>query len=468
MNEERFRIDRLLGDGEPAKDYQELIRRRSQIDSMSGFEPIWIPDFLMGFQKYLDEWAIRKGRAAINSDCGTGKSAMGLVWGQNVVEKTSKPVLICTPIAVGFQIVKEADKFGMKAVISRDGTPKGDLTVTNYERLHLFNPSQFGGVVCDESSCVKDAESATKAIVKEFLRTVQYRLLCTATAAPNDYHELGTSSEVLGYLGWRDMITTFFKQEQQGGHHAWGRMKYRFREHAKLAFWKWVCSWARVCRKPSDLGFTDEGFDLPPLSVTQEIVSRRTRQPGRLFDVPARTLEEQREERRSTLNERCERVADLVHGKDSAVIWCHLNPEGDLLEKLIPKAAQISGRDTEDSKEKKLLGFSDGSIPYLVIKDVIGAWGMNWQHCNFMTMFPAHSYERTYQGIRRCWRFGQKRPVEARFVTTEGEQMVLANYQRKAEQADEMFTSICREMNGALNVSKDDIFPEQERLPSWA
>ena len=397
----------------------------------------------------------------------THNTPMQLVWSQNMAMKTNKPTLLATPIAVGMQTVKEADKFGLKATISRDGKPKGDITITNYQQLHKFDPNEFGAVGFDESSCAKDADSKTKAEMEEFSRTIQYRSLWTATAAPNDYHELGTSSEILGDLGYHDMLTMFFKAEQKGGHHGWIREKYRFRQHAKQAFWKWVCSWSRACRKPSDLGFSDEGFELPPLTVRQEIVVRNSRQPGRLFDVPAVTLEEQREERRATINERCGRVADLISGRDCAVAWCHLNPEGDLLEKMIPRAAQISGRDDEESKERKLLGFSDGSIPYLIIKDSIGAWGMNWQHCNYTTMFPSHSYERTYQAMRRFWRYGQLRPVTCDFVSTEGESNVLENYHRKARQADEMFAAICREMNNALAVKSQELFPVQGTVASW-
>ncbi len=353
-------------------------------------------------------------------------------------------------------------------MISRDGSPKKGITITNYERLHRFNPNDFVGFVGDESSSCKDDDSQTKAAVEEFTRRLLYRLLCTATAAPNDYHELGTSSEILGELGFRDMITMFFKQETSKDHLGWGRTKYRFREHGKKAFWRWVCSWSRACRKPSDLGFSDEGFDLPPLHVRQEIVKRVNKQKGRLFDVPAFTLEEQREERRATISERCQRAAELLNDRECGIAWCHLNDEGDLLEKLIPRCAQISGRDDEDSKERKLLGFSDGSIRKLVIKDVIGAHGLNWQHCNYMTKFPSHSFERVYQSIRRCWRFGQTREVTVDFISTEGDAGVLANYNRKAEQAEEMFKSLVAEMNQSMRINSDDVYPIQEMVPAWA
>jgi hypothetical protein len=452
----------------PTRSYREFLAAKSQISGSAGFEPIWLPDCMFPFQRALTEWAIRKGRAAIFADCGLGKTLMQLVWAQNVIENTNKPVLILTPIAVGIQTVKEAAKFGISAVNAKGGEfNRPEIIVTNYERLHLFSSADFGGVVCDESSILKDAKGATKAAIGEFLRLVPYRLLCTATAAPNDWHELGTSSDVLGELGWRDMISTFFKQVTSKDKHGWGRTKYRFREHAKLAFWRWVCAWARTIRKPSDLGFSDDGFSLPPLSVVETVVERRVKKKGVLFDMPADTMEEQHEERRATIPERCEAVAEMVRHDRPAIIWCNLNPEGDLLEKLIPDAVQVSGRDTEDSKERKLIGFSNGDYRKLIIKPKIGAWGMNWQHCCDMTVFPTDSYEQQYQMFRRCWRFGQLNRVNVGMVTTPGQRGITANLERKAGQVEEMFAALVAEMNHSMQINPDDIFPEQEALPSW-
>ena len=420
-----------------------------------------------GFQRTLDEWAIRKGRSAVLADCGMGKTLMQLVWAQNCVIETNKPTLICTPIAVGYQTVKEAEKLGLKSAISRDGTAVSPLTITNYEKLHLFKSSEFSAICGDESSILKSDDGATKAEFEEFSRQIPYRSLWTATAAPNDYFELGTSSEVLGDLGFRDMITMFFKQETRKDHLGWGRTKYRFREHGKKAFWRWVCSWARACRKPSDLGFSDDGFSLPELIVKQEVITRSQRQKGRLFDVPAVGLHEQRIERRETINDRCSRVAELVSGHDCSVVFCHLNEEGDAIEKMIPGSVQISGKDSDDSKEKKLLGFSDGSIKRLITKPKIGCWGMNWQHCNHLVSFPSHSYEQYYQMVRRLWRFGQKREVFIDIVSTEGEEDILKNLQRKSEQAEEMFTSLVAEMNNSQRIGNDDLFPMTEEVPQW-
>jgi len=315
------------------------------------------------------------------------------------------------------------------------------------------------------------------------MRKMEYRLLCTATAAPNDYIELGTSSEALGYLGHMDMLSRFFRNDDGNSTRArrpgrWqmdrrddsGYVKtsgWRFKGHAEDAFWRWVGSWARAMRKPSDLGFDDSGFHLPPLEHRQHIIEARTKPEGTLFDLPAIGMDEERAEARRTLVERCEAVADLLHGADSAVAWCQLNPEGDLLTKLIPGAVQVSGADDPDEKEAKLLAFSRGEIRVLVTKPKIGAWGLNWQHCNRMTFFPSHSYEQYYQAVRRSWRFGQKRPVIVDIVTTSGGARVLDNLERKADQASRMFDALVAHMTDAMAVDRSLKYPESVEVPSW-
>lgn len=447
--------------------YEEFLDRKLQIGAMHGFDPTFVPDYLFDFQRKLVEWAVQKGRAAIFADCGLGKSICELVWARNVQQHTNKPVLIVTPLAVSYQFVEEGEKFGIECSRCRDGRHDGGIVVTNYERLHHFNPEDFGGVVCDESSAIKNFDGKRKAVVTEFLRTRPYRLLATATAAPNDYFELGTSSEALGELGYMDMIGRFFKQETSKDYLGWGRTKYRFREHAKRPFWRWVCSWARACRKPSDLDCDDGPFSLPPLDIRETVLQCSRARQGMLFVVPAATLQEQRQERRETIEDRCQMVADKVVGDDAAVAWCHLNPEGDLLEKLIPDAVQISGRDSDDAKEEKFLAFSHGQARVLVIKPKIGAWGLNWQHCAYMTTFPSHSYEQWYQSVRRCWRFGQTRPVVVDIVTTEGEQAVVKNLQRKADQYEHMFSMLVEEMNNELRIARSSPFTDREVMPLW-
>lgn len=458
-------------------DYHEFLDRKTQVGSESGFDPLWLPDFLYPFQASLVEWAIRKGRAAIFADCGLGKTPMQLVWAENVVRKTNKPVLIMTPLAVGAQTIREGQKFGIEAKRSSDGKiPEGaKIIVTNYERLHYFDSADFAGAVCDESSILKNFKGETKAEVTEFMRTLPYRLLCTATASPNDYIELGTSSEALGEMGFMDMLGKFFKNQNNNcaTGRAWaarggGEPKWRFRGHAERDFWRWVCSWARAIRKPSDLGFEDNGFILPPLNIKQHIVKTVTPRPGLLFDLPAISLEEQRDERRRTIKERCEKAAEIIAGAPKPVVaWCHLNGEGDTLEKIIPDSVQISGDDEDEVKERAFIDFQDGKIPVLITKPRIGGFGMNWQHCSRQTFFPSHSFEQWYQAIRRSWRFGQKRPVQVDIITSEGEAYVLENMQRKSVAADAMFASLVGMMNNELKIKKIDNFKAEEEIPSW-
>jgi hypothetical protein len=450
--------------------YADFLERKSQAGAMSGFEPTFLPDKLFDFQRAMTEWAIRKGRAALFEDCGLGKTFQQLVWAENVVRHTKKPVLVLTPLAVSYQTVLEAETFLIDAVRADKGLRASCINVTNYERLHLFNPDDFSGVVCDESSILKNFDGKRKGEITAFMRRVPYRLLCTATAAPNDYIELGTSSEALGEMGYMDMLNRFFRNTLNNS--ATGRMrgeviKWRLKGHAELPFWRWICSWARALRKPSDLGFADDRFVLPPLNEERHIVEAKTLADGYLFALPAHGLKEQREERKRTVIERCDKVADLVNTNAQALVWCHLNEEGDRLASIIPGAEQVSGKDSDEDKEAKFLAFSRGDMRVLVTKPKIGAFGLNFQNCAHVTFFPSHSFEQYYQGVRRCWRFGQKRAVKVDVVTTEGEQDVLKNLQRKAAQADRMFDHLVAEMNGALRIARSEHHGQQIGVPSW-
>src|SRR6056297_1311270 len=399
-------------------EYTEFLERRKHIQN-EGFEPLEIPDFLFDFQKYLVEWAIKKGRAAIFADCGLGKTPMQLVWAKNVQMKTGKPVLILTPLAVSSQTIEEGEKFGIK-VYKHDRDLKLDfkehkyldrIVVTNYEQLHKFNHEDFGGVVCDESSILKNFDGAIKDEITQFMRKIQYRSLWTATAAPNDYIELGTSSEALGNMGYMDMLNKYFKNDQNNSatKRMYGKQqKWRFKGHAEEPFWQWVSSWAKAIRKPSDFNFEDNGFILPGIEEKVHVIKNTAPAPGMLFNVPARTLPEQRAERRRTMKERCEKAAELVNTKEPAIVWCNLNDEGDMLEKLIPDGVQVAGKHSDKIKEERLIGFKNGDFRVLITKPKIGAWGLNYQHCNHMTYFPTHSYEAYYQASRRLLRFGQK------------------------------------------------------------
>lgn len=454
-------------------EYREFLDYKSQYGQDSGFDAVYLPEFLFDFQKSLVEWSARKGRSAIFADCGLGKTPMQLVWAENVVRKTNKPVLILTPLAVSQQTIREGDKFGIEVKRSLDGSLSGKIIVTNYERLHYFNREDFAGAVCDESSILKNFDGQRKREITEFMKKMPYRLLCTATAAPNDYIELGTSSEALGVMGYMDMLNRFFKNDnntsdlKRSSHHGGVAPKWRFKKHAEEHFWRWVCSWARAIRKPSDLGFDDRDFVLPELIEKETVVPCSRPLDGKLFVDLAHGLKEQREEQRMTITERCEVVADKVNSNSIAVVWCNLNSEGDLLSKIIPDAEQVSGSMSDDKKESVLSNFSQGNIRVLVIKPKIGAFGLNWQHCAHTTFFPSHSYEQYYQGVRRMWRFGQKKPVTVDIIATEGSMGVLKNLQRKAKQAGQMFSSLSSFMNNALKIDQTEKHINKEVIPPW-
>lgn len=475
-------------------DYESFIARKSQAGDKCGFAPLWMPDFLFPFQRHLVDWAVNQGRAGIFADCGLGKTPMQLTWAQNVVQKTNGRVLILTPLAVAKQTEREAAKFGVEAKRSVAGELSSHITITNYERLAHFNPTDFVGVVCDESSILKSFNGATRKQITRFMNKMPYRLLCTATAAPNDYTELGTSAEALGELSHSDMLKRFFKYLDDKGQRSEAKQQtqaedaiasngeyyqklayrvaqtigqWRLKHHAVQPFWRWVASWARACRHPSDLGFDDPRFILPELTQHDHVITPSSPPDGMLFNVPAFGLGAERDERRRTLKDRCDFAAGLVDHKDSAVVWCHMNAEGNLLEQTIPDAKQIAGSTPDEEKIELYEAFGSGQLRTLVIKPKIGAWGLNWQHCNHVVTFASHSYEQHYQSVRRCWRFGQKRPVRLDVIATEGEVRVIANLTRKALKAERMFEALVREMNESMRIERVDTHTKQMEAPAW-
>lgn len=452
-------------------DYGTFLASKRQLAGEYGFEPVWLPEFLFDFQRHLVAWAIRKGRAAIFADCGLGKTPMQLVWAENVVRRTGRAVLLLTPLAVGPQMAAEAERFGVDAVRYTGGTLPGGarVVICNYEKLHLLDPAAFDGVACDESGILKNFDGVRRSQIIEFLRTRRYRLLATATAAPNDFIELGNSSEALGEMGFADMLTMFFRRcsgdVYAGG---WGRSTYRLRSHAERDFWRWVCSWARAIRKPSDIGGDDGPFALPRLITREHVIPCSVPRADVLFDLPPRDLHEQRAASRRSLSDRCTKAAALVADTGRpAVCWCHLNDEGDLLERLIQGAVQVSGTDSDERKEEVFAAFVAGQVRVLVTKPVLGGFGLNWQHCSRQTFFPSHSFEQWYQAIRRSWRFGQRDDVTVDMVASEVERGVLANLQRKAAQAEVLFSRLVELMSQSLAIRPGVQSTQKEIVPSW-
>jgi superfamily II DNA or RNA helicase len=453
--------------------YSDFIENKSQIGGNHGFDPIFYPSMSFDFQKALLEWGVKKGRCGIFADCGLGKSLIELGFAQNIVQKTNKNVLLLTPIAVGQQMVGESEKFGIESYRSRDGKIKGKITITNYEQLHNFDPNDFIGIICDESSILKNFKGKIKHAVTLFSRKMKYRLLATATAAPNDFIELGTSSETLGYLGYMDMLNKFFKNDQNNcATNRKGRFteatKWRLKGHSHDHFWRWVTSWAKAIRKPSNIGYSDDGYILPNLIENDIELNLNVCLPGEMFSFPAVGLKEQRDVQRESIKERCEKAAEIANSTDDfCVIWCNRNNEGDLLEKIVKDSVQVSGSDSDDSKEEKLISFTKGQYKKLIIKPKIGAWGLNWQHCNHTIFFPTHSYEQYYQAMHRFFRFGQKRQVIADLIYTDSDKNMIENLQRKKNQANEMFDNLIQEMNNSLSIQKNENFSKNMEVPKW-
>ena len=456
-----------------ASDYQSFLRHKTQIEHQDGFDPIEIPSFLFPFQRALVDWAIRLGRAAIFADCGLGKTPMQLVWADNVVRKTGKKVLIITPLAVCHQTEREARKFGIEAKVSRDGTIHPHITITNYERLHYFKQEDFIGAVADESGAIKAFNGKRRRQVIRFFSKLPYRLLCTATPSPNDFIELGTQSECLGIMTQSDMLGYFFREAKYMRHTVfregdfWNATQYYFKPHSEQPFWRWVSSWGRSIRSPSDMGFDDDGFILPSLEYRQHIVENTYKPPGELFARPAVTLKEQADERKMTTRERAEKIRELVDSDKTAIVWCHLNEEGIELARIIPDAVEVAGRHDDEYKEAKLNDFALGNIRVLVSKPKIACWGMNYQNCGHMTFFPTYSFEQFYQGVRRCWRFGRTEPVIVDIVSSPGECHVIEGLDQKMKQAERMFVSLIKHMKDSQAMYGKDGHSKDLVLPEW-
>lgn len=451
--------------------YEQFIRakRHSSIDY--GIEPLLIPDYMFDYQKYVTEHAIRKGRCAVFLDTGLGKTMIQLVIAQNYVKHTNKPVLIITPLAVAFQFVKESERFGICDIShSKDGKFSTDVVVCNYERLKYFNPDNFDCVLLDESSILKNFDGAIKNSINSFLKRVKYRYLFTATPSPNDFIELGTSSEALGYMGYTDMLTKFFTNNEDTISPTSIGTKWILKGHAHKSFFDWVSSWSISMRKPSDLGFNDDSHILPSLLLNYHSVKNKSNLVVngqiQMFNAIAKRLTEVRAEQKATIQDRCEKAVEVSLNRDTTVYWCNFNNEGDLLAELDKDAYQIKGSMSLDKKEELLLAFSEGEIKKLITKAKMTAFGLNWQHCNHTVYFPTFSYEQYYQAIRRFWRFGQKRDVIVDLVYSDGQKRVLDSLMAKADKANELFDKLNSSINSTFTDTKKE-FNKDIILPNF-
>jgi hypothetical protein len=425
--------------------YLDFLARKRPGPLAHGFDPPAINERLYEFQRDVTVWALRAGRAAIFADCGLGKTPMQLEWAHRVVEHTGGDVLILAPLAVSGQTMREAERFGIEARVVREPEDlRPGISITNYERYERFARHPWRGLVLDESSILKSFDGKTRAGLTEWGQTIPYRLCATATPSPNDYEELGGHSEFLGVLTRRQMLAEFFVNDGISAGH------WRLKGHGQDAYWRWITTWARAFRDPSDLGYPSDGFALPPLNVHVHEVDGDHVAEDRLFAVPASTLSERRQARRESLSQRVRHALDLVGGDEPCVVWCDLNSESEALARTIPDAVEVRGSDPPDVKEDRLLAFTDGQARVLVTKPRIGGWGLNWQHCARMVFVGlSDSYESYYQAVRRCWRFGQCRPVEVHIVASRLEQAVLENIRRKEAQAADLFERVVRAMERA-------------------
>lgn len=449
--------------------YQEFIESKKHSIGNYGITPTFLPDCMFDFQKYLAEYSIKKGRCANFIDTGLGKTLDELVHAVNYVRYTNKPVLIITPLAVAFQFIKEAEKFGIDDIeYSKDGRYKSKIVVCNYERLAHFSPSDFECVILDESSILKNFEGAIKNQVTYFLKRVKYRFLFTATPSPNDFIELGTSSEALGYMGYTDMLTKFFTNNEDTISPQHIGTEWVLKGHAKENFFKWVSGWSISMRKPSDLGFDDSRHVLPDLITNYHSVKNENNMivNGQimLINTIARSQSEIQAENRATIEKRCERAVELAAAHKTSVYWCNLNPEGDLLESLDKNAVQLHGSMNLDKKEEILLAFANQEIDKLITKAKITAFGLNWQHCNHTVYFPTFSYEKYYQAIRRFWRFGQKKDVIVDLVFSDGQKRVLDSLLAKTEKANELFSKLNSSLHQSFEIKSKE-FNKEIKLP---
>jgi superfamily II DNA or RNA helicase len=448
--------------------YESYISNKMKSSDMVGMEPPELNKKLFPYQADLVRWALRRGRAALFADTGLGKTFMQVEWARCIEGR----VLILAPLAVAEQTVREAKKLGIEIAYRRKD--EGDrITITNYEMMDYFDPANFNGICLDESSIIKAYTGKIREQIITQFNKVPFKLACTATPSPNDYTELGNHSEFLGIKTRPEMLAEYFVHDMEN------TQEWRLKGHAIDAFWRWVSTWGALIRKPSDLGYSDKGFELPPLIMKEEVVEISNVdawKEGELFALEVKTLSDQRTTRRATMETRVQVAELLSRGKEPVIIWCELNDEADMVTEAVKGAVQVQGSDTPEQKAKAMLDFSNGDIRVLVSKTKICGFGMNWQHCHKMIFMGAsHSYEGTYQAIRRCWRFGQKQAVEVTVIRASTEGAIIENFKRKEADAismgEEMALRVKDVLLAEIKGTKKEWNPYDPQVkmivPSW-
>jgi superfamily II DNA or RNA helicase len=452
--------------------YDEFLASKRVIVNPSGFDAPKLSNKLYDFQRDLDRWAIRRGKAALFTMTGTGKTPMQVTFADAVCGKTDKPTLIFAPLAVAKQSVREAKKFdiNVKYVRSQSECSRG-VNIANYEMMQHFRADEFAGLILDESSILKSFTGQMRNDIIAFAQSIPYRLACTATPAPNDYMELGNHAEFLGVMSYNEMLATFFVHD--GGDTA----KWRLKGHAIEKFWKWLAQWGVFLINPSDLGYSDEGFILPEL-ITHEHVIKSPPAIGQFFATEAKTLQERRGARKDSLPERVNMCIDIVKNKldKPALIWCNLNAESVAVAKGIKGAVEITGSDSNEHKEKTMLDFADGKIDVVVTKPSIAGFGMNWQVCHETVFLGlSDSFEQMFQATKRFHRHGQKHIVNRHIIISESEGAVLKNVQRKEREFMQMIgemvkltkDSVMENLKSSERQTDEYNANEKVRIPKW-
>jgi len=456
--------------------YHDFLAQKRVADVVSGMtKPPELSSFLFAHQHDIVRWALIRGRAAVFAGTGLGKTLIELEWLDKIARFTNRPVLLIAPLAVAHQILREAERFGIEARFVRTQAEcRTGINITNYQKLESFDLSLFAAVALDESSILKSFDGHFRNRLIEACKGIPFRLAATATPAPNDFMELGSHAEFLGVMPYTSMLATFFT------HDGSETRKWRLKGHAENEFWRWMASWAVMLRKPSDLGYADDGYELPPLTKRLHVVETGQHfQDGQQFSflpVEAKTLSERSHARKSTIEHRIARAVELTPPDETFVWWGNLNAETEGVAKAIPGAVEVRGSDHDDFKEDKLKAFSEGRIRVLVTKPTIAGFGMNWQHCHRTGFVGLNdSFEQVYQAVRRFWRFGQKHEVTADFIAADTEGAIITNLDRKERDAERMADAMVRHMADLSSLAvrgaaleRHDYAPKQKlRLPAW-
>ena len=458
--------------------YKEFIKSKLTEVKASGFDSdvSTYNKNLFDWQRDIVHWALKKGKACLFEDCGLGKTLQQLSFAEEVCKHTGGKVLILAPLAVAAQTKNEGMKFGIDVNICRKQEDVADgINITNYEMIDHFDESEFVGIILDESSILKNSTGATRIALTEKFKDTPYKLCCTATPAPNDFMEIGNHAEFLGIMTQTEMLATYFVHDGKN------TSKWRLKGHAKDKFFEWIASWACCMTSPADLGYDGEEYKLPPLNINEIQVEsgNREQEDGQLlfYAEVAESLSERREARRESIDRRVDeskRIAEQADGQ--ALIWCDLNDESAMLADRIPDSVEVKGADSDEHKKTAMIDFSQGKVKRLISKPKIAGWGMNWQNCNTVIFCGlSDSFESYYQAVRRCWRFGQKKPVDVYIITSEAEISVKQNIERKQRESQQMTAELVKftkdilssEIKGTIRISEKYIAVDKMIIPEW-